>query len=206
MDGASLVSGAVAALPPFDHPIEVARAVLEDGRYQLLVAEGAARFAQGKGFPRRDPDAMITAERLAEFRGAEPVVDRGNTVGAVARDADGRLAAATSTGGIAGQLPGRVGDSPIVGAGTYADRSAACSCTGDGEAFARACAAFDAVQRASAGVEQAAHEAIARVEAEFGGAGGLILVDSAGEVGLACSAEHLPYAIARSGSEVVSGA
>ena len=101
MDGASLASGAVAVLPPFRHPIDIARAVLEDGRYHLLVGDGAAAFARARGFEPCDPELMITPDRRAEFEGRGRF-DRGNTVGAVARDATGRLAAATSTGGMTG--------------------------------------------------------------------------------------------------------
>ena len=148
MDGASLASGAVTVLPPFRHPIDVARAVLEDGRYHLLAGDGAAAFARARGFEPCDPQLMITPDRQAEFEGRGRF-DRGNTVGAVALDADGHLAAATSTGGMTGTDPGRVGDAPLVGGGTYADEHAACSCTGDGEAFARACAAFWTVEHVS---------------------------------------------------------
>src|SRR5204863_980699 len=109
MDGASRTSGAVAVLPAFRHPVDVARAVLEDGRYHLLVGDGAAAFARARGFRPCDPELMITADRRAECEGRGSF-ERGNTVGAVARDANGHLAAATSTGGIAGTQPGRGGD------------------------------------------------------------------------------------------------
>ena len=204
MDGVSLASGAVAVLPPFLHPIDVARAVLEDGRYHLLAGDGAAAFARARGFTPVDPELMITPERRAEFEGRGRV-DRGNTVGAVAIDASGRLAAATSTGGIAGTEPGRVGDAPLVGGGTYADEHAACSCTGDGEAFARACAAFWAVAHVADGAQTAAERCVARVLERFGGYGGLIMVDRAGDVGIARSASAMPHAIARSDGSVTDG-
>jgi beta-aspartyl-peptidase (threonine type) len=204
MDGASLASGAVAVLPPFRHPIEVARAVLEDGRYHLLAGDGAAAFARARGFAPCDPALMITAERRAEFEGRGSF-DRGNTVGAIARDANGHLAAATSTGGIAGTEPGRVGDAPLVGGGTYADESAACSCTGDGEAFARACAAFWTVENVAGGAQAAAELSVARVLKRFGGYGGLIVLDKAGEIGIARSASAMPHAIARSDGSVTDG-
>jgi L-asparaginase / beta-aspartyl-peptidase len=204
MDGASLASGAVAVLPPFRHPIEVARAVLEDGRYHLLAGDGAAAFARAKGFTPCDPALMITPERRAEFEG-RGTFDRGNTVGAVARDANGHLAAATSTGGIAGTDPGRVGDAPLVGGGTYADEHAACSCTGDGEAYARACAAFWTVECAADRPQTAAELSVARVRQRFGGYGGLILLDKAGEVGIAKSASAMPHAIARADGSVIDG-
>ena len=204
MDGASLASGAVAVLPPFRHPIDVARAVLEDGRYHLLVGDGAAAFARARGFAPCDPEDMITAERRAESEGRGSY-DRGNTVGAVALDANGRLAAATSTGGIAGTYPGRVGDAPLVGGGTYADEHAACSCTGDGEAFARACAAFWTVEHVADGAQTAAERSVARVLQRYGGYGGLILINDAGDIGIARSASAMPHAIARSDGSVTDG-
>jgi beta-aspartyl-peptidase (threonine type) len=204
MDGTSLASGAVAVLPPFRHPIDVARAVLEDGRYHLLVGDGAAAFARARGFEPCDPELMITPERRAEFEGRGRF-DRGNTVGALARDANGHLAAATSTGGMTGTDPGRVGDAPLVGGGTYADEHAACSCTGDGEAFARACAAFWTVENVANGVQAAAERSVARVLERYGGYGGLILLDNAGDVGIARSASAMPHAIARSDGSVIDG-
>jgi beta-aspartyl-peptidase (threonine type) len=204
MDGVSLASGAVAVLPPFRHPIDVARAVLEDGRYHLLVGEGAAAFARARGFTPCDPELMITPDRRAESEGRGSF-ERGNTVGAVARDAYGNLAAATSTGGMAGTEPGRVGDVPLVGGGTYADEHAACSCTGDGEAFARACAAFWTVEHVAEGAQMAAERSVTRVLKRYGGYGGLILLDHKGDVGIARSASAMPHAIARSDGSVTDG-
>ncbi|MEA2136943.1 MAG: L-asparaginase / beta-aspartyl-peptidase [Solirubrobacteraceae bacterium] len=204
MDGASLASGAVAVLSAFRHPIDVARAVLEDGRYHLLVGDGAAAFARARGFRPCDPELMITPDRRAESEGLGSF-DRGNTVGAVARDAHGHLAAATSTGGIAGTDPGRVGDAPLVGGGTYADEHAACSCTGDGEAFARACAAFWTVENVAGGAQAAAERSVIRVLKRYGGYGGLILLDEAGDVGIARSASAMPHAIARTDGSVIDG-
>jgi beta-aspartyl-peptidase (threonine type) len=204
MDGISLRSGAVAVLPPFRHPIDIARAVLEDGRYHLLAGDGAAAFARARGFQPCDPQLMITADRRAEFEG-NGSFERGNTVGAVARDAYGNLAAATSTGGMSGTIPGRVGDVPLVGGGTYADEHAACSCTGDGEAFARACAAFWTVENLDDGAQAAADRSVARVRKRFGGYGGLIVLDKDGDVGIARSASAMPHAIARSDGTVTDG-
>jgi beta-aspartyl-peptidase (threonine type) len=203
MDGSSLRSGGVGALPPFEHPVDVARAVLEDGRYHLLTGDGAAVFAQARGFERADPEAMTTARRRAELQHGSHTT--GNTVGAVACDANGHLAAATSTGGIAGTEPGRIGDTPIVGAGTYANETAACSCTGHGEAFARACAAFWATERARQGAQEAADKTVARVRDMFSGYGGLILVDREGNTGVAHTAANMPYGIARPDAEPVLG-
>lgn len=203
MDGTRLRSGAVGALPPFEHPVDIARAVLEDGRYHLLVGTGAAAFAESLGFTRRDSETMITERRRRELH--HGTHSGGNTVGAIALDRRGGLSSATSTGGIAGTAPGRIGDTPIVGAGTYADQRAACSCTGDGEAFARACAAFWATNQAGLGAQKAAEAAVGRVRDEFGGEGGLILLDANGETGVARTALNMPYAIARPRQEVILG-
>lgn len=204
MDGASLASGAVAVLPPFRHPIDIARAVLEDGRYHLLAGEGAAAFARARGFTPCDPELMITDDRRAEYEG-KGSFERGNTVGAVARDAYGNLAAATSTGGMSGTIPGRVGDVPIVGCGTYADEHAACSCTGDGEALARACAAFWTVENVADGAQAVAERSVSRVRKRYGGYGGLILLDKNGDVGIARSASAMPHAVARADGSVIDG-
>jgi beta-aspartyl-peptidase (threonine type) len=201
MDGATRRSGAVAVLPPFRHPIDVARAVMERTDCHLLAGDGAAAFAEQAGFERADPRAMITEQRRRQLAQLGSSAQAGETVGAVALDAAGRLAAATSTGGHTGLLPGRVGDVPIVGAGTYADARAACSCTGDGEAFARASAALHAATETAAptggGPQAAAEQAVGRVLDELGGRGGLILIDDAGAVGVACTMRALPHGYAR---------
>jgi beta-aspartyl-peptidase (threonine type) len=204
MDGATLRSGGVGALPPFEHPVEIARAVLENQRYHLLTGAGAAKFAEAQGFSPGDPEVMITERRRKELR--EGLSATGNTVGAVALDTRGHLASATSTGGIAGADPGRLGDTPIVGAGTYADRRAACSCTGQGEAFARACAAFWATEHVENGAQDTAEAAVARVRDDFGGYGGLILLDAQGNVGVARTAADMPYAVAGHDREPQLGA
>jgi L-asparaginase / beta-aspartyl-peptidase len=202
-EGTTRRSGAVAVLPPFRHPIEIARAVLEDGRCHLLAGEGAAAFARAAGFEPADPATMITQQRQEQLEALLAARTRaghpGETVGAVALDAHGHLAAATSTGGHTGTPPGRIGDVPIVGAGTYADAHAACSCTGDGEAFARASAALHASLDA-ADPQPAAERAVRRVLDDFNGRGGLILVNKEGDVAAACTMAALPHGYARPGS------
>ena len=134
-------------------------------------------------------------------------LDLGNTVGAVAVDASGHLAAATSTGGVPGQTPGRVGDSPIVGAGTYArDGSAACSATGDGEAILRATLARDVVALVEQGEspDTAVAGAMERLAEVGRGTGGLIVVDSHGRVGVAYNTAYMSHAVARPGQPVES--
>lgn len=198
MDGATLRAGAVAAIRRVRHPIEVARLVMERSPHVLLAAEGAERFARAHGVPPW-PSALLTTERaLARWRegrrggGAkEP-----GTVGAVALDDHGHVAAATSTGGTAGKLPGRIGDSPLPGAGTYADdRGGAVSATGQGEALVRVVLAKHVCDRLVAGdtARQAAESALrelARVEGE----GGLIVVDRQGRIGIATNAPRMSRA------------
>ena len=147
MCGASMRVGAVCALPPFLHPVAVARSVLEDGRHAMYAGQGAARFAVGSGYEQQAADAMITAaarlrleQALATGRAQSWA---GGTVGAVVRHSTGSLAAATSTGGTVGKEPGRVGDSPLIGCGTYAeDAIGAVSATGDGEGILRCLLAY----------------------------------------------------------------
>ena len=212
MDGA-LRAGGVCALPPFAHPIAIARAVLEDGAHVLYADRGAEAFALAHGFTRAADDALVTDDaraRLAAVRAGKVGGNwAGGTVGAVARDANGNVAAATSTGGRVNKRVGRVGDSPILGAGTYADDAAgACSNTGDGEAIMRVClakAAIDAL-RAGARPEEAATAAIELLVTRGGGpgragSGGTILVDAAGRMGLARSTRTMTWAAARAGKD-----
>ena len=206
MDGSDLRAGAVCCLPPYRHPIAVARAVLEDGRHVLYAAEGADAFARARGFVAADPDAMITdraREQLARALQSGQDGARGNTVGAVARDLAGRLAAATSTGGITGQCPGRVGDSPVLGAGTYADDTrGAASATGRGEGILRMTLCGRAVANMASGLspQSAATEALAALHARVGTEAGLILVGPGGRLGLARSTESMPWAAAWEGA------
>ena len=132
MDGSRGRAGAVAGVRSIRHPVDLARAVLEDGRAVLLVAAGAERFAEAQGITRVDPRDLVTPSQ----QDALSRHHRG-TVGAVVLDSEGRLAAATSTGGLSGKTPGRVGDSPLIGCGTWADRHIALSATGDGESVIR---------------------------------------------------------------------
>src|SRR6266536_2659668 len=132
MLGADLRAGGVACLRDVRHPVDLAVAIMEDGRHVLLAAEGASRFAREHGVEMADPSIFITDRKRQEL------LEGADTVGAVARDGDGHIAVAVSTGGIKGKLPGRIGDSPIAGAGFYADDRFGGVCgTGQGEAFIR---------------------------------------------------------------------
>jgi beta-aspartyl-peptidase (threonine type) len=202
MEGRALRAGAVCALSRFAAPISIARAALEDGRHVLYAAEGAARFARSKGFEPVAEEALVTeAARAALARVREgtggAVGWAGGTVGAVARDAEGICAAATSTGGMVNKRAGRVGDSPIIGAGTYADDAAgAVSLTGDGEGMIRLCAARSIVDRMRAGSspEEAASELLRELSGRFGMKGGAIVIDPRGRFGLARTTGTMSWA------------
>ncbi|HEY8041173.1 MAG TPA: isoaspartyl peptidase/L-asparaginase [Polyangiaceae bacterium] len=214
MEGSSLRAGGVCALPPFLNPIAIARAVLEDGRHVLYAGEGASRFAVEHGFTPSSTEAMATEAarvRWAAARGKDASDGwAGGTVGAVARDSRGTVAAATSTGGRVNKRAGRVGDSPILGAGNYADDDGgACSVTGDGEAVMRLCLARSAIEllRARLHPEDAARALIGTLGARLGGTGGVILVDRTGRLGLARNTRTMTWAAAgESLAEALAGA
>jgi len=212
MDGKDLRAGAVCALGPFRNPIAVARAVLEDGQHVLYADSGANAFARAAGFEPLDPDAMITQAARQRLESAlasgKPSNWTGGTVGAVAKDRAGSVAAATSTGGIVGKRPGRVGDSPLLGAGTYADDEAgAGSATGYGEGILRVVLTARAVDalRQGANPESAASAAISSLFARIGTRGGLILVDRAGCLGFARSSRTMSWAATWEGGETRGG-
>jgi L-asparaginase / beta-aspartyl-peptidase len=177
MRGADRAAGAVAALRGIRNPVRAARAVLEDGRHLMLVGEPASSFARDAGLDTAPEAWFRTEARRRAYENGD--ASRGGTVGAVARDARGGLAAATSTGGSARKHPGRVGDSPLVAAGTWADdATAAVSCTGDGEAIIRTALAHevDALMRhARLPLAEACERALAGL-ARRPGTGGLIAI------------------------------
>lgn len=212
MEGTRLRAGAVAGLPPFRDPIAIARAVMDDRRHVLYAAHGARAFAVEHGFVPAEPAAMITdaaRERLAKFlEGKVGGGWAGGTVGAVACDAQGRVVAATSTGGMVGKRPGRVGDSPILGAGTYADDAAgAASGTGDGEAALRLGLTRHAIEllRHGASAREAADRTIAAFGDRVGGKGGIILVTPRGDAAWARNTETMSWGLARAGEPPRSG-
>jgi L-asparaginase / beta-aspartyl-peptidase len=208
MDGRGLRAGGVCALPPFAEPVAIARAALEDGRHVLYAGDGAARFAKEKGFLAVDEARLITEAARVALAGVQsghaPANWAGSTVGAVAMDTQRHCAAATSTGGMVNKRPGRVGDSPLIGAGTYADDEAgAVSTTGAGEAMIRLGVSRMATEmmRSGASAAQAAGQAIQRLRARLDATGGLIAIDRAGGWGLARSTETMSWAMATDTSE-----
>jgi isoaspartyl peptidase/L-asparaginase-like protein (Ntn-hydrolase superfamily) len=185
MGGRSGRAGAVAALTTVRHPVALARAVMDSTPYVMFVGAGAERLAEERGLERMEPEWFVTERQRERLRRALAGVaheDAGDspigTVGAVVRDAEGALAAATSTGGRRAQPPGRVGDTPVIGAGTYADAHVAVSATGDGEAMIRLAAGHEvsALMR-HAGLDLAA--ACARATEDIREVG-LIAVDARG--------------------------
>jgi beta-aspartyl-peptidase (threonine type) len=192
MTGADLRCGGVAAIARVRNPVLVARRVMEATPHVLLAGAGATAFARAQGFADYDP---VTRESLRRFRLRAAAVPPG-TVGAVALDARGRLAAATSTGGVALKLPGRVGDSPIPGAGNYATRHAAASATGNGELMMRTLATKSVCDLVAAGhaAQRAAAAAIRALPARAGESGGMIALDARGRVGVAMRGGAMPHA------------
>jgi beta-aspartyl-peptidase (threonine type) len=181
MDGKTRNAAGLAALDAFENPIKIAREMLSAPEV-LMVGQPASEWAERHGFKLVPEDELTTeAARLQWHR----VVDHGEspnfaggTVGAVARDAEGNLAAATSTGGTMGKKPGRVGDSPIIGSGTYADEICAVSATGEGEAFLRSVFAARVSDAVRFGKEpgESLRDMLERVRDFFGGLGGGILI------------------------------
>lgn len=206
MDGRQRAAGAVGAALRIRNPVSLARRILDDGQHVMLVGPAADGYAQACGCALVDNDWFKTADRRAqlELARAEGRVsldhdqhtgtaaaaglapdDRRGTVGAVARDARGHLAAATSTGGMTNKRAGRLGDSPIIGAGTWADDATVCvSATGHGEFFMRCVVGYDIHARMAYGQQElaAACGAVLERVAAMGGDGGLIAIDHAGNV------------------------
>ena len=216
MDGARLQVGAIAGVERIKNPISLARRVLESP-HVLLVGSGAEQFALEQGLSQCTLEELITERQYAIWREemaghetgpAQERSDEHGTVGAVAIDMSGALAAATSTGGIHNKYPGRVGDSPLVGCGFYADEYAAVSCTGHGEDFVRLMIAkrtADAVTRGLS-AREAAQSSIAFLGEKATGTGGLIVVDWHGNVGFAWNSKNMSHAYIMAGmAEPIAG-
>ncbi len=214
MDGRTLMAGAVACVQRIANPISLARRVLHGSEHVFLVGEGAERFAQEAGLPLCDPAELIvererllwearrrTNDSIPRCSGYERRTEFGrrssDTVGAVAIDAAGDLAVGNSTGGTSFKHPGRVGDTPIIGCGLYADNTmGAAACTGWGEQIMKTVLAKTTVDQIAllGSATDAANVAIAYFEHRIGGKGGVICVSPAGQVAWAFSTPHLAYA------------
>jgi L-asparaginase / beta-aspartyl-peptidase len=202
MRGSDRAAGGVAMMTRTAHSVAAAAALIDEPEV-LLVGPRADAHAAAKGLEQREPAEFVTEhqrQKLEQHQTGGP-----ETVGAVCLDATGMLAAATSTGGLSGQRPGRVGDSPLIGAGTWADRNVAVSCTGQGEAFVRAGAArlVAAFVEHGATLEAAAQAALKAV-AECGGNGGLIAVDARGNVTAPRSTDAMPRGLWKRGHKPVT--
>jgi beta-aspartyl-peptidase (threonine type) len=227
MNGTTLRAGAAATLQHVKNPIQVARKILENCPHMMLVAEGAERFAKQQGIALCKPEELVSEAEWEAWQKCKEDTHaaehhRGHeqgTVGAVALDANGNLFAATSTGGTCCKLPGRVGDSPLIGCGCYADSEAGgVSCTGYGEAIMKVVLAkstVDFLRRPAtyvdpsgapdahnlSGADLAAHEAVHLLAKRTHGAGGLILLDRHGNPGFAFNTPRMAYGyVARDGS------
>jgi beta-aspartyl-peptidase (threonine type) len=226
MDGATLRAGAVACVSRIKRPARAARAVMEHSDHVLFAGAGAEDFARRHGLEMVDPSWFSTEARREQLHRAlaagrtvldhdgaalsfrtpaAPLEERGKlgTVGAVAVDARGNLAAATSTGGMTNKQPGRIGDSPLIGAGNYADNAtAAVSCTGTGEMFIRLAVAYDVCARmryAAMTLEEATEKVVHEALPAINGRGGLVAVDRQGNVSMPFNTEGMYRGMARVG-------
>ncbi len=200
MDGQRLESGAVMAVRDIVHPISLARYVMDRTSVMQVVGTGANRLYRemiASGF--RKEGAPNRTGRIVHAEGCD-------TVGCVALDENGRLATGASTSGWPGKLPGRVGDSPIVGAGVYANEIACASCTGKGEQILRIVMAREAVLHVENGLEimSACKKVMRSLREKTSGEAGLIMLDAGGDIGFASDTPHMPIAISRDGEVIYS--
>jgi beta-aspartyl-peptidase (threonine type) len=216
MDGRTLDFGAVVAVQNIMHPVSLARLVMEKTEHNMLTGKGAQQFARQMKVSEVDPRILLTSRELAfyeqlkndpHFKTKNPFQPgTKGTVGAVAIDEKGNLAAATSTGGTPRKLPGRVGDSAIIGAGTFADNLlGACSATGWGEAILKSMlskTACDLLDRHP--TQAAARQAIGKMEQRVQGWGGLILIDKKGNYGFAHNTTKMAFAYVENSGEIIA--
>lgn len=197
MDGSTLKSGAAVAVERIRNPIRLARLILEKSEHMLIAGYGAERFAREQGLLLCEPKELITKVEADLWASLSGAAAHFGTVGAVALDAQGNLASGTSTGGTLYKYPGRVGDSALVGCGSYADNTAsAVSCTGHGESIMKLVLAKTVNDFIAAGTKPdvAADGAIALLTKKTGGRAGLIALDAEGRPGLAFSTQSMAYA------------
>ena len=199
MAGESLRAGAVAAVSGIKNPVKLARRIMEDGRHVMLAADGALLFARQIGIPEVPPESLITQAEKNRWESLH------GTVGCVAFDSEGKTAVATSTGGTFNKLPGRVGDSPLLGCGTYASKHGAVSCTGHGEAIMRVLMARQALQYLQDGHApgEAARRAIDDLARLAASTGGLLVIDRHGALGYARNTMHMPICAISGAGEII---
>jgi beta-aspartyl-peptidase (threonine type) len=206
MDGKTTLAGAVCGVHNIQNPVSLARQVMEQTEHVLLMGEGAMDFAATIGYPFIDDDYFYDEFRYQQWLKIKDTENfqldhsdlkdkKFGTVGAVALDAHGNIAAATSTGGMTNKKFGRVGDSPIIGAGTYANNATcAVSCTGSGEYFLRGVVAYDVaclIEHKNYSLQDACEEVIQHRLKNIGGDGGLIAVDTKGNITLSFNTEGM---------------
>lgn len=207
MEGSTMKAGAVTGVRHIKNPISLARAVMEKSEHVMLVGDGAEEFAKKQGFTMIPEKYFFTPERWKSLQKAKELEKQGTkpeklpadkkhgTVGAVALDSKGNLAAATSTGGMTNKRWGRVGDAPIIGAGTFADNATcAISCTGHGEYFIRTVVAHEVhalMKYKGLSVQQAADEVVLKTLVKIGGEGGLIAIDAKGNMAMPFNSEGM---------------
>jgi len=213
MDGKTGMAGAVAGVTTIRNPITAARAVMEKSEHVLLTGKGAEAFAAEKGLEMVSPDYFFTQSRWDSYVKAKANEDsitaidkKHGTVGCVAVDSYGNLAAATSTGGMMMKKYGRIGDSPVIGAGTYADNATcAVSATGHGEFFIRNVVAYDVaalMKYKGLSLAQAANQVIMEKLKTMGGIGGIIAVDGKGNVAMPFNSQGMFRGYINSGGEM----
>ena len=203
MDGPCRMAGAVAALEGFVSPIDAARMVMEKTPHVMLAGDGAARLSRKNGLEEvEDPDSYYKPAAVPDNRAIAT-----GTVGCVALDLEGRLAAATSTGGTLKKTPGRVGDCPLIGSGTWADTEVAVSCTGQGEYFIRSLAAGTVAARIrylQESPDEACRWALKDVK-RLGGDGGIIAVGKDGRIAFPWNSEGMKHAVLHPDGRITAG-
>jgi beta-aspartyl-peptidase (threonine type) len=220
MDGKTLEAGAVSLITGIKNPVSLAKDVMEKSEHVFLAGEGAMQFAKANKYSLEEPDYFYDELRHQQWLAIKDTDNfqldhsvkkdsKFGTVGAVACDANGNIAAATSTGGMTNKKFGRVGDSPMIGAGNYANnKTCAVSCTGSGEFFIRGVVAYDVsclMEYKGLSLEAAANEVINKRILEIGGDGGLIAVDAQGNITMPFNTEGMYRGVKTSkGIDVIS--
>ncbi|XP_035777499.1 isoaspartyl peptidase/L-asparaginase-like [Anopheles albimanus] len=215
MDGTNRAIGSLAGIRDLLHPIRLARAIMDHSGHNFLAGDGLKAFAAEHGFTFLEPPGQLVTQYAKDALDAWMESDRserlgeGGTVGAVAMDRYGNIAAATSTGGTTGKRVGRVGDTPIIGSGTFADnRLGGISVTGDGDIIMKVCLAYDVLRTAQltgSAVQATADQLLEEMGTSYGGMGGLVGIDAAGEPVVAHNSVHMSWAYHR-GSTIAYGA
>jgi beta-aspartyl-peptidase (threonine type) len=211
MNGRNFMAGAVAGVRNIKNPISLAKAVMEKSEHVFLSCEGAMKFAELLKIQREPDEYFFATERFEQLKNAKArdtvILDHHvGTVGAVALDVHGNLAAGTSTGGMTNKKFGRIGDSPMIGAGTYANNTTcAISCTGHGEYFIRAVVAHDVsclIEYKGLSLKEACNIVVQEKLVQLGGEGGLIALDSKGNIELVFNSEGMYRAMKRQDGDI----